>query len=111
MLTLMLMLIGYGGNIVAIILVLGAIAAIIIYVYQLRANKRLEEEESKKPGYGNDIFNISDDPIPFGNEQHEEKYLYSNPYDDLERLASLYEKDIITKEEFEKKKKELLDRI
>ena len=111
MLTLTLWLIGYGGYTVAIILVLGAIAAIIIYVYQLRANKRLEEEESQKPGYGNDIFNISDDPIPFGKEEHEEKYLYSNPYDDLERLASLHEKGIITKEEFESKKKELLDRI
>jgi len=48
---------------------------------------------------------------PDDNELYDGKYLQSNPYDDLERLASLYEKGILTKEEYEKKKKELLDRI
>ena len=90
----------------SVILVLGAIAAIIYYVIQMRNAKRAEEEEEKKKeDYMDDMFIYPDE------DHNDDKLLKSDPYDDLERLASLYEKGILTKEEYDSKKKELLDRI
>ena len=88
----------------SIILVLGAVAAIIYYIIQMRAARIAEEESNEKD-------NIRDMFYPPGNEIHNDRFLNADPYDDLEKLASLDERGILTKEEFEAKKTELLDRM
>ena len=89
----------------SIILVLGAIAAIIFYIIQLRANKKLDMEEGNDQEFIRDVFE------PVEKEHYEERLLLSDPYEDLEKLAKLYDKGILTKDEFESKKKEILERI
>ena len=92
----------------SLFLLLGAIAAIIYYIYQMRANARAENEElndANKKRFERDIFYPSD------NEYNNETLYLSDPYEDIEKLAALHEKGILTKEEYEAKKKELLDRI
>ena len=91
-----------------ILLVLGAVVAIIYYIIQMRANARAEEEEANKLNdkeFMRDVFDTS------GDEYQNTRLHSADPYDDLEKLASFYERGILTKEEFEAKKKELLDRI
>ena len=88
----------------SILLVIGAIAAIIYYIIQMRA-ARIADEELNDKDIVRDMFN------PPKDEHLRNKYLETDPYDDLEKLASFYERGILTKEEFEAKKKELLDRI
>ena len=88
----------------SVLLLIGAIAAIIYYVIQMRRAKMLEEQ-SNEQGNMKDVFITTDD------EYLKNKLLNSDPYDDLERLASLYERGILTKDEFEEKKKDILDRI
>jgi len=87
-----------------ILLVLGAVVAIIYYIIQMRA-ARIAEEELNEKDHIRDMFN------PPGDEIQNDRHLIADPYDDLEKLASFYERGILTKEEFEAKKKELLDRI
>ena len=92
----------------SIFLVLGAIVAIIYYIIQMRRSAIAEEEESNKLNdreFMRDVFD------PSGDEYHNSRLHSGDPYDDLEKLASFYERGILTKEEFEAKKKELLDRI
>jgi len=91
-----------------ILLVLGAIVAIIYYVIQMRANARAENEspnELDKDKYDKDAF------YPHDYNYEHDKMLPGDPYTDLEKLASLYEKGILTKDEYDAKKKELLERI
>ena len=92
----------------SIFLLLGAIAAIIYYVIQMRRAKMLEEQSDEQ---GNMQGNMKDVFITTDDEYLKSKLLNSDPYDDLERLASLYERGILTKEEFDAKKKEILERI
>jgi len=69
----------------SVLLLIGAIAAIIYYVIQMRRAKMLEEQ-SNEQGNMKDVFITTDD------EYLKNKLLNSDPYDDLERLASLYER-------------------
>ena len=93
----------------SIILVLGAIAAIILYIYQMRANAKAQEEESTN--IDGDEFNSDNIFYPTDNEYQNNNLLGSDPYEDLEKLATLHEKGILTKEEFDEKKKDILKRM
>jgi len=91
----------------SVLLVLGAIVAVVYYIIQMRRSAIAEEEANKQNDreFMRDVFETSDD------EYRNSRLHSGDPYDDLEKLASFYERGILTKEEFETKKKELLERI
>jgi hypothetical protein len=110
-----------------LLIVIGVIAAIIYYILKMRANAKSSDEESGKSngeGFFNNIFmpqndvtgthsgeNADHDEELDDEDDEEDRALLGDPYDDLEKLAALYEKGILTEDEYSKKKKDLLDRI
>ena len=114
------------------LLIFGAIAVVIFYILRMRANQKTEDDESTgtgQQGFMKDVFSPPDNTnnIDSGgnsnsaaDEDEDEGEegddgagapQIGDPYNDLEKLAALFEKGILTKEEYEAKKKELLDRI
>ena len=109
------------------LLILGAIALVIFYVLRMRANQKADDDESNEKGqqgFMKDMFfpsgNVSntdsDNSSSSATEEddeddYEEAPQTGDPYNDLEKLAALHDKGILTKEEYDAKKKELLDRI
>ena len=116
------------------LLTLAVIAVIIFYVLRMKANQKTEDDESAgkgQQGFMKDIFfpsgsasNIDsdnnsssvdekDDDDDDDDEEDDDvgTLQIGDPYNDLEKLAALFEKGVLTKDEYEAKKKELLDRI
>jgi hypothetical protein len=105
-----------------ILLILGVIAALIYYILKMRANAQSRDDESDEAngrGFMNDVFispgGVKEDytgsKADNDDEQDADKALLGDPYSDLEKLAALHEKGILTQEEYSAKKKDLLDRI
>jgi hypothetical protein len=97
----------------SLLLVLGSIAAIIYIILRMRLGVKQETDktnDSNKQDFVRDVFDSSKN-IRNTDHDKEDELLINDPYDDLERLATLYDKGILTKDEFEAKKKDILERI
>ena len=107
------------------LIIIGSIIVIIYYVIKMRASARNESRgpnEAENRDFMRDVFDNSnnrasrdkfntDKTINGSDDEINHQYLLGDPYEDLEKLAALLDKGIITNEEFEAKKKDLLNRI